>query len=78
LRLFRAIYRKHRDTLAVDSEPGVVSGYRVPLVFAQEVMKALRKGSVSIGPSGLEGSRFTRWQLYRLAAGGSRERFQAW
>jgi hypothetical protein len=22
----------------------------------------------------LEGSRFTRWQLYRLAAGGSRER----
>ena len=24
----------------------------------------------------LEGSRFKRWQLYRLAAGGSRERFE--
>jgi hypothetical protein len=24
-------------------------------------------------PTGLEGSGFTRWQLYRLAAGGSRE-----
>jgi len=28
-------------------------------------------------PHGLEGSRFTRWQLYRLAAGGSRERLRA-
>ena len=25
---------------------------------------------------GLEGSRFMRWQLYRLAAGGSRERLE--
>ncbi len=31
-----------------------------------------------IVPKGrLEGSRFTRWQLYRLAAGGSRERLSA-
>jgi len=27
-------------------------------------------------PERLEGSRFTRWQLYRLAAGGSRERLE--
>jgi len=26
-------------------------------------------------PIALEGSRFTSWQLYRLATGGSRERF---
>ena len=26
-----------------------------------------------VGPQGLEGSRFARWQLYRMAAGGSRE-----
>ena len=28
-------------------------------------------------PERLEGSRFTRWQLYRSAAGGSRERLEA-
>jgi hypothetical protein len=27
---------------------------------------------------GLEGSRFISWQLYGLAAGGSRERFDVW
>ena len=26
----------------------------------------------------LEGSRFTRWQLYGLVAGGSRERLEVW
>ena len=26
----------------------------------------------------LEGSRFAAWQLYRLAAGGSRERLEVW
>jgi hypothetical protein len=26
----------------------------------------------------LEGSRFVRWQLYQMAAGGSRERLEVW
>ncbi|HXM03351.1 MAG TPA: hypothetical protein VN939_12155, partial [Chthoniobacterales bacterium] len=29
-------------------------------------------------PTALEGSRFARWQLYGLAAGGSRERLEVW
>jgi len=40
--------------------------------------RTLQTGGVLSGPSAWKGSRFTRWQLYRLLAGGSRERLEMW